>query len=563
MLSQTLDHPGPLVAALVLNSVSHDARVLKEADSLANAGYRVVIIGVRDARCDEPRTAFDSGVVILRMKYQQVLRYHALRRRYRVSAAVVVVLAVTVLALGLGIGTSLVAPLVAGIDSIAGSTLTLVLLGISAAAFVVARRALKHRTAMRSLLRAGLPLGPRQSGFQRRQSLAALVPGAARLLAPSRPQSRQVRSLRRGVGPMRRAVQMAQATLKDHLRARLQRVRQVHISSMFNSELARIEPDVVHCHDLNTLAAGEDYVRCHRNARLVLDCHELYEETATISKQPAMKRFWSRSLARASRELDGFITVNDSIAAEYRSRYPSLPDIHVVRNATPAPTGSIPRDSRLREAAGLGDSDRVLLYQGGFARHRGLEGLVEAAGELPDPWVLVMMGWGNLESELRAIASRVDPHGLRVRFIPAAPQPELPAWTSGADVGVIPYENTCLNHWFCSPNKLWEYPVAGVPMLVSDFPELRKVVDEHGVGLTLPPVLDGSALRVLLADIDEARLQSMREACRRFLEKDNWCVYESRLVDLYRAIAPGESVGRAGSPGTEEDPVIATAIDIR
>lgn len=544
MPSQSLDRPGPLVAALVLNSVSHDARVLKEADSLASAGYRVVVIGIRDARCDEPRTVLDSGVVILRLKYREVLRYHGLRRRYRRSSVVGLAMVVTVSALALGIGSTLVSPLVVAIDSIGGSTFALVLLALAAIGAVAARRALGYRAAMRGLLRQGLPLGPGRGGASRRRSLLAMVPAAVHPLARSLSRSRPARAVLHGGRWIRRAFRNGLAALEDHARARLQGVRQVHVASMFNSELDRIGPDVVHCHDLNTLAAGREYVARHPAARLVLDSHELYEETATISRQPALKRFWQRSLAEASRGIDGFITVNDSIAAEYRSRYPSLPDIHVVRNATPAPAGPVERDSRLREAAGLGESDRVLLYQGGFARHRGLEALVEAAGELPDPWVLVMMGWGNLEPELRTIASRVDPHELRIRFVPAAPQPELPAWTSGADVGVIPYENTCLNHWFCSPNKLWEYPVAGVPMLVSDFPELRKVVDEHGVGSTLPPVLEGAALRALLADIDDSRLRSMREACRRFLEKDNWSVYEARLVDLYRRLAP---VGSAGS----------------
>lgn len=547
MPSQTLDRPGPIVAALVLNSVSHDARVLKEADSLADAGYRVVVIGIRDARCDEPRTVLDSGVVILRLKYREVLQYNVLRRRYRGASAVVFVMVVALSAIGLGIGSTLVSPLVVAIDSIGGSTFALFLLGLAAIGVVAARRALRYRSAMQDLLRQGLPLGPGRDAATRRRSRLAMVPAPVRPLVRMLSRSRPARAVLHGGRWIRRAFRSWLSALRDQVRARLQGVRQVQVASMFNSELDRVCPDVVHCHDLNTLAAGREYVARHPAAKLVLDSHELYEETAAISRQPALKRFWQRSLAEASRGIDGFITVNDSIAAEYRSRYPSLPDIHVVRNATPTPTDPVERDSRLREAAGLGDSDRVLLYQGGFARHRGLEALVEAAGELPDPWVLVMMGWGNLEPELRAIASRVDPHELRVRFIPAAPQSELPAWTSGADVGVIPYENTCLNHWFCSPNKLWEYPVAGVPMLVSDFPELRKVVDEHGVGLTLPPVLDGSALRSLLADIDDSRLRSMREACRRFLEKDNWSVYEARLVDLYRAVAPAGPRDRAGS----------------
>jgi hypothetical protein len=51
------------------------------------------------------------------------------------------------------------------------------------------------------------------------------------------------------------------------------------------------------------------------------------------------------------------------------------------------------------------------------------------------------------------------------------------AVTAGADVGVIPYRNVGLNNFFTSPNKLFEYCAAGVPVAASRFPELSKVVE--------------------------------------------------------------------------------------
>ena len=93
-----------------------------------------------------------------------------------------------------------------------------------------------------------------------------------------------------------------------------------------------------------------------------------------------------------------------------------------------------------------------------------------------------------------------------------------------------------LNHWYCSPNKLWEYPVAGLPMLVSPFPELKAVVEGHGIGVCLPEESDGAALAQVLSAIDEQRLEAMREACRTYIEHDNWAVYARRLTDLYASL---------------------------
>src|SRR5690606_35834587 len=55
----------------------------------------------------------------------------------------------------------------------------------------------------------------------------------------------------------------------------------------------------------------------------------------------------------------------------------------------------------------------------------------------------------------------------KIKIIDPVPQEELLLWTQGATVGAIPYPITCLNHWGCAPNKLWEYPGAGVPIIAT------------------------------------------------------------------------------------------------
>ena len=167
-----------------------------------------------------------------------------------------------------------------------------------------------------------------------------------------------------------------------------------------------------------------------------------------------------------------------------------------------------------------------------------------------------MMGWGNFEAELRRIAQEVDPNGHRIRFLPGAPQEELARWTAGGALGVIPYENVCLNHWFCTPNKIWEYPVAGVPILASPFPELGKAVSENGIGVLLNDPVTPENIAAVVASVTDDHLATMRANCRRFLERDNWSIYERRLVELYAEIlgpAPGETNANAARATREPD----------
>ncbi|HYE68658.1 MAG TPA: hypothetical protein VEA58_08600, partial [Anaerovoracaceae bacterium] len=72
----------------------------------------------------------------------------------------------------------------------------------------------------------------------------------------------------------------------------------------------------------------------------------------------------------------------------------------------------------------------------------------------------------SFEPRLREIARYINQYHTDqgnpeiVVFIPPAPQNDLALWTAGGTIGIIPYEKIGLNHWFCTPNKLWEYPNA-------------------------------------------------------------------------------------------------------
>lgn len=487
----------PHIAALVLNSVNHDARILKEADSLADAGYRVTLVGIQDNRANEVLEQRSEHVVIRRVDLPRVRKreQHLIRLMVAGAMAVGAALAIVIAIL---IGPPLDRVGMWLVDAVGVAGLVLIL-GIAAVGSRVAKRALVHARQARRL--------------RPRPATSAAVPRAGRRLSAGR--------------LVLMARQLGRPFLQS-LRTRL-------ISEAYQIELQALAPDAVHCHDLPMVPVGAAYTKNH-SAKLVFDSHELYTHVANMPT--TLRWHWDRTLRKWAGGVDGFITVNDSIAARFADDFPALPPAVVVRNATRY-DGTPPSDpGLLREAAELGPESRILLYQGGFAPHRGLESLVRAAAGLPDPWVLVMMGWGSLEPELMSIASNVDPARSRVRFIPPAAQSELRQWTAGGDLGVIPYENVCLNHWFCSPNKLWEYPVAGLPMLVSPFPELEGIIDQWDIGVRLPEPLTATSLAALVEGIDDETLERMQVNCQHFLSEDNWDLYAKRLVELYDDLMP-------------------------
>jgi len=126
----------------------------------------------------------------------------------------------------------------------------------------------------------------------------------------------------------------------------------------------------------------------------------------------------------------------------------------------------------------------------------------------------------------------------KVIFLPPVPSEELPEITVDADMGFILFRNTCLNHYYSLPNKLYEYMMAGVPIISSNFPELNRVISEVGSGLTVNPEAPEEICDAIekLADDQEMRGKMSSNGRGAALQKYNWEPQSKILRDLYREL---------------------------
>ncbi len=246
---------------------------------------------------------------------------------------------------------------------------------------------------------------------------------------------------------------------------------------LFYNTASRYSPQIFVANDLPMLPIAKQ-VATASGAKLVYDSHELYSEQDFSAYE---KRRWAAIEARHIGACDAVITVNQSIAAELERRY-GLDHVHVILNAERSVYA--PDRTRLfHRLFGLAESMKILLFQGGLSSGRNLEVLVDAMAHVQTASVaLVVLGDGQLLKKLQGIAASSALAG-RVYFHPAVPQEDLLAFTAAADAGVIPYQANCLNNYYCTPNKLFEFIAAGIPILASDLPEIRKLVLEQQIGL--------------------------------------------------------------------------------
>jgi glycosyltransferase involved in cell wall biosynthesis len=287
--------------------------------------------------------------------------------------------------------------------------------------------------------------------------------------------------------------------------------------------------DVYHCHDLNTLPAGY-MARRRTGGKLVYDSHELYTTVDYISRAyRSLFRVMERFLIH---RVDAVITVNEFFADWLSIRYRITPPV-VVRNCPPlAGRNDRQRNPSLRERLDLGGTVPIIIHIGIFGRSRGSEKLISAVPFLNDG-VVVFLGWGSQEAELKELVRRA---GLehRVLFAPPVATDQVVGHISSAQVAAIPLLNCSLNHYYNTPNKLWESIGAGLPVVASNFPALKSVIEGYGLGETCNPEDPediANAINHVLSD--KSRYEKMKrnalEAARIF----NWENESKKLLELY------------------------------
>jgi glycosyltransferase involved in cell wall biosynthesis len=190
-------------------------------------------------------------------------------------------------------------------------------------------------------------------------------------------------------------------------------------------------------------------------------------------------------------QADAVMTVSGGIARLLAERY-GIPEPEVLMNVPHAPAAAAGEPVDLRGELGLGGT-RIVLYLGGIQQLRGLDVMIRAIAERDD-LALVMMGPGSdaYKRELEGLAAGAGVAG-RIRFLPPVPPAEIRRYALGADVGVVMHQgDRYLSYRYALPNKLFDYLHAGLPVVVSDLPELGGVVTANRVGATCDPTSPAS-----------------------------------------------------------------------
>jgi glycosyltransferase involved in cell wall biosynthesis len=291
------------------------------------------------------------------------------------------------------------------------------------------------------------------------------------------------------------------------------------------AQAAALDADIYQLHDPELIPTG---LRLKRLGKTVIfDSHEDVP-SQLLGKPylpPLARRLLSQSMSAYERfacaRLDGIIAATPYIRDKFIGINPRTVDVN-----------NFPLLEEFPEAAPWSGKLQQVCYVGGISAMRGIHELVRACALLRSPARLQLGGAFSDAALAAAVAaepgwSKVDAHGYLDRTGVAAVM-------ASAMAGLVTL-HPVVNYLDALPVKMFEYMAAGIPVIASDFPLWRDIIDGHGCGICVDPFRPAAiaeAIDYLVLNPEHAR--RMGENGRKaVLGHYNWDAEAAKLIGFY------------------------------
>jgi len=237
------------------------------------------------------------------------------------------------------------------------------------------------------------------------------------------------------------------------------------------------QKDYLLANDLDTLLANFLASKLSK-AVLVYDSHELFTQVPELIHRPKTQKKWEKIESYILPKLKYAYTVSQPIADYYHKKYGT--DFKVVRNlpyyqAKPSGNNLLTNFARGR---------KIILYQGALNIGRGLEPLIDSIPLISKQVALIIIGSGDIDEKLKAQVKSLSLEDS-VFFIGKIPFEKLAGYTPQADLCVsLEQSGFGLSYEYSLPNKLFDYIQAEVPILGSNLPGIKSIIETYQIGKT-------------------------------------------------------------------------------
>jgi glycosyltransferase involved in cell wall biosynthesis len=243
----------------------------------------------------------------------------------------------------------------------------------------------------------------------------------------------------------------------------------------------QVKPKIVHCHDAPVLLVGI-FLKFFCASKIIYDAHELESKR---NHQGHISSWLTIFVEKISWPfIDHLITVSPSIVDWYREKLGEKASTLVLNSPFIPSLGqsfdSLVEIKPLRRRFDIPSDCKIFIYLGLLMPGRGIQVLLDSFCSPGVRSHIVFIGYG---SEVRLIED-YSVNYINIHYHPPVPHEHVVALASTADYGLCMIENVSLSDYYCLPNKLFEYAFSGIPVLASDFPDMKKIIQDYNLGET-------------------------------------------------------------------------------
>lgn len=258
-----------------------------------------------------------------------------------------------------------------------------------------------------------------------------------------------------------------------------------------------------------------------KGKKLVYDAHEYFPYVPEVIERPTVQKMWIWIERFAVPKVDLCYTVSQSIAEVFEQSY-KIP-VYTIRN--------VPLE---RPIAEINKPEKRLVYQGALNAGRGLEQLLDAC--VGNTWKLEIFGDGDIAEKLKAMAVKLKLES-QVAFKGKLDPEQLWKETQKAYIGINLAEDKSLSYRLSLSNKLFDYIQAGIPQVVIDFPEFRRINDQKPYGILIPSLSKKDITLAINRLLDNGNLyKQLSDNCKELRSELCWEKESKILVKLYHEL---------------------------
>ena len=264
---------------------------------------------------------------------------------------------------------------------------------------------------------------------------------------------------------------------------------------------------------------------------LIFDSHEIFSELPSLTDRPKTKKVWKTLERFLIPKIKHFYTVSDGYANWFKKEY----------GANPAVIRNVPNRTKLNDKQDFiffrlppnPNNEKIVMYQGAINMSRGIDKMIEAFQYI-DNCQFWIAGDGPKKTEYEQMVKDLNLTN-RIHFLGNIPPKTLKTITPLAEIGMSMEEDLGLSYRYALPNKLFDFMQAGIPILGTNLPEIKKTIEEYKVGKVIDnhnPKHIAEKLQEILNEGKKAYKINLQEAAKELC----WENEENKLKTIFEQI---------------------------